>query len=34
MMFEIPEYTVLCRQMNSTLTGKIIKRGTLGNSPA
>ena len=32
-MFEIPEYTVLCRQMNTTLPGKIIKRGTLGNSP-
>jgi formamidopyrimidine-DNA glycosylase len=32
-MFEIPEYTTLARQMNATLTGKTIQRGTLGNSP-
>lgn len=32
-MFEIPEYTTLARQMNETLVGKTIQRGTLGNSP-
>lgn len=32
-MFELPEYTTLARQMNETLVGKIIQRGTLGNSP-
>jgi formamidopyrimidine-DNA glycosylase len=32
-MFELPEYTTLARQMNATLTGKIIQRGMLGNSP-
>jgi formamidopyrimidine-DNA glycosylase len=32
-MFEIPEYTTLARQMNETLAGKTIRRGTLGNSP-
>lgn len=32
-MFEIPEYTVLARQMNAALVGKTIREGTLGNSP-
>ena len=32
-MFELPEYTTLARQMNGTLAGKTIERGTLGNSP-
>jgi formamidopyrimidine-DNA glycosylase len=32
-MFELPEYTILARQINKTLTGKTIKRGHLGNSP-
>lgn len=32
-MFELPEYTTLARQMNETLAGKTIQRGTLGNSP-
>lgn len=32
-MFELPEYTTLARQMNATLVGKSIRRGTLGNSP-
>lgn len=32
-MFELPEYTTLSRQMNATLTGKTVQRGTLGNSP-
>lgn len=32
-MFELPEYTVLAKQINKTLVGKRIKRGQLGNSP-
>jgi formamidopyrimidine-DNA glycosylase len=32
-MFELPEFTTLARQMNEALTGKTIRRGTLGNSP-
>jgi formamidopyrimidine-DNA glycosylase len=32
-LFEIPEYTTLARQMNDTLPGKIIRQGSLGNSP-
>jgi formamidopyrimidine-DNA glycosylase len=32
-MFEIPEYTTLARQMNKTLAGKRVDRGSLGNSP-
>jgi formamidopyrimidine-DNA glycosylase len=32
-MFELPEFVTLARQMNDTLTGKIIRRGSLGNSP-
>lgn len=32
-MFELPEYVTLARQINTTLKGKKIKRGQLGNSP-
>jgi formamidopyrimidine-DNA glycosylase len=32
-MFELPEYTVLARQMNTTLKGKTVVDGLLGNSP-
>ena len=32
-MFELPEYTILAQQINTTLSGKIIKHGSLGNSP-
>jgi formamidopyrimidine-DNA glycosylase len=32
-MFELPEYTILARQMNATLTGKTVHQGLLGNSP-
>ena len=32
-MFELPEYTILARQINKTLIGKTIQRGHLGNSP-
>jgi formamidopyrimidine-DNA glycosylase len=32
-MFEIAEYTVLAEQINTTLTGKTIREGSLGNSP-
>lgn len=32
-MFELPEYTVLAKQINKTLIGKIVKKGNLGNSP-
>lgn len=31
-MFELPEYTVLAKQINKTLVGKTIKKGNLGNS--
>ncbi len=32
-MFELPETVTLARQMRESLTGKVVKRGTLGNSP-
>jgi formamidopyrimidine-DNA glycosylase len=32
-MFELPEYVTLARQINDTLTGKIIRLGQLGNTP-
>jgi len=32
-MFELPEFITLTRQINDTLTGKIILRGALGNKP-
>jgi formamidopyrimidine-DNA glycosylase len=32
-MFELPEITMLARQMNKTIRGKIIQQGSLGNSP-
>lgn len=31
-MFELPEYVTLAKQMNKTLIGKVVKRGTLGNT--
>jgi formamidopyrimidine-DNA glycosylase len=31
-MFELPEYLTLARQMNQTITGKVIRAGHLGNS--
>jgi len=32
-MFELPELITLTRQINETIRGKIIREGTLGNSP-
>ena len=32
-MFELPEYTVMAKQINKTLIGKTVKKGSLGNSP-
>lgn len=32
-MFELPEFVTLARQMNETLQGKLIRAGSLGNSP-
>lgn len=32
-MFELPEYTILARQINKMMVGKKIKKGNLGNSP-
>ncbi len=32
-MFELPEYLTLAGQMNETLTGKTVRKGSLGNSP-
>ncbi len=32
-MFELPEFTILARQFNETLQGKVIREGRLGNSP-
>jgi len=32
-MFELPEVVTLARQINEILTGKIIRTGSLGNSP-
>lgn len=32
-MFELPEFVTLANQINDTLKGKIIKKGTLGNTP-
>ena len=32
-MFELPEFVTLARQMNDILPGKVIAKGTLGNSP-
>jgi len=32
-LFELPEIAVLSKQINSTLTGKIVRAGSLGNSP-
>ena len=32
-MFELPEYVTLAKQINESLTGKVIERGSLGNTP-
>lgn len=32
-MFELPEFVTLAGQINATVTGKTIQRGSLGNSP-
>ena len=32
-MFELPEIITLARQMNETLPGKVVREGSLGNSP-
>jgi formamidopyrimidine-DNA glycosylase len=32
-MFELPEFITLARQINETIAGKTIARGSLGNSP-
>lgn len=32
-MFELPEYTILARQFNESVSGKVIRKGQLGNSP-
>ena len=32
-MFELPEFITLAGQISETLTGKVIKEGSLGNSP-
>ena len=32
-MFELPEYTILAKQISQTLVGKIVRCGNLGNSP-
>lgn len=32
-MFELPEFATLARQLNETVAGKTIGRGSLGNSP-
>jgi formamidopyrimidine-DNA glycosylase len=32
-MFELPEYVILAKQINATLSGKTVRSGTLGNKP-
>jgi len=32
-MFELPEFVTLAKQINETLTGKVIQQGRLGNAP-
>ncbi len=32
-MFELPEFVTLAKQINETLTGKVISKGSLGNAP-
>ena len=32
-MFELPEFVTLAKQINETLTGKVIQEGSLGNAP-
>jgi formamidopyrimidine-DNA glycosylase len=32
-MFELPEYATFARQMNASLSGKVVQQGSLGNTP-
>lgn len=32
-MFELPEFITLAGQINKTVTGKVVKKGSLGNTP-
>lgn len=32
-MFELPEYTIIARQMNERIRGSTVREGGLGNSP-
>jgi formamidopyrimidine-DNA glycosylase len=32
-MFELPEFITLARQINETVTGKVVRKGSLGNTP-
>ncbi len=32
-MFELPEFITLARQINETMSGKVVKKGSLGNTP-
>jgi len=32
-MFELPEFITLARQINETMTGKVVKKGSLGSTP-
>jgi len=32
-MFELPEFATLASQINDVLAGKVIKKGSLGNTP-
>lgn len=32
-MFELPEFITLARQVNDTMTGKVVNKGSLGNTP-
>jgi formamidopyrimidine-DNA glycosylase len=32
-VFELPEFVTLARQINETMTGKVVRKGSLGNTP-
>jgi hypothetical protein len=32
-MLELPEFVTLARQINETITGKVISNGSVGNTP-
>ena len=32
-MFELPEFVTLAKQFNEKLKGKVIEKGSLGNTP-